>query len=325
MNSPFTGHRLAYRPLPRNVRPVQDETIDSYLRRLGGANGVSGYGLELYLKGPKNNSVEVDSLAAISGQPPVALRYAILELCSADELSEMSIEGRPRPGGIQDSRCSFCMHSRGIQDLVRCWRRSEDVICLHHHRWIGSSREISLTGQPDITQANRRHRRLIRRHGRRNVFIAFNQARNICEEWIKRGDHRDEFDRRMRLFLDPRQKASFEHPALAASLYPQVVAMTRLIVTPYWRALALRQPGGDDAFIDEVRHTVAPNYSWYPYSHYAYYEPLVRWFRDEHDTQLPTLRQHEDRRRKPIDVIEFERMVPRREERPLTQPYPTIS
>jgi putative transposase len=36
-------------------------------------------------------------------------------------------------------------------------------------------------------------------------------------------------------------------------------------------------------FVEELRRTVEPEYTWYRYSHYRYYEPVVRWFLDERE------------------------------------------
>ena len=68
------------------------------------------------------------------------------------------------------------------------------------------------------------------------------------------------------------------HPWPAA--YPQAVALTRLLASPYWRERIL---GKDwpwpEEFETELRRTVAPGYIWGIY-------PRTRWRRDRDDPLL---------------------------------------
>lgn len=292
-------------PLPRPVRLVQDETVTSYLHRLCEANCLAQEALRRRLQEHRTAPVQAGVLATLSGQRPEALRYAMLELCTRQELASMHIAGRPRPSAIGTFRCRLCAHSRQVTDWVRCWRRSEDVICHHHRRWTaGHDPEgLDLTGQPDILQANRQHRRLIRRFGRRTVYNAFTQAEEICNEWIERHrftTHAD-FGRRMRLFLGPGWRADFSQPAVSAALYPQVVGLTRLLASPYWRPLAVRDQAGNRAFVAELCRTVHPGYTWNPNPYHRYFEPLVRLYRDEQDSAEYAFRYKTNQ---PIDIME---------------------
>jgi hypothetical protein len=58
------------------------------------------------------------------------------------------------------------------------------------------------------------------------------------------------------------------------------VALTRLLASSRWKALAL-DPAGNAAFIDEVRRTVEPSYTWNPYPYWRYVEPLARTLQRE--------------------------------------------
>lgn len=304
MTSLFRDWPVTLQPLPRTVCPVQDETASSFVNRLAAANALNGYELELFLRGRKNKPVPVDSLAALSGQPAAVLRYAVLELCTSHELATMKVAGRPRPGGISAAKCGHCVLARGIgpKGRVSCWRRSEDVVCHRHRRWIGGRTELDLTDQSDIVLANRLHQKLIRRHGRRPVFYAFNQASDIIEEWTDRGKHRGGYERRMELFLGPRRIIDRDHPARFAAQYPEIVALTRLLSSPHWRHLALRDAAGNDVFVSEVRRTVVPGYYWDPSSYYRYVDPLVRFFREEIEYSSYRNRWSRDH---PIDTIEY--------------------
>ena len=53
-----------------------------------------------------------------------------------------------------------------------------------------------------------------------------------------------EFSRRMRIFHGPGWLLPAAHPTIAAAAYPQVVALARLLISPYWRALATDFIGG---------------------------------------------------------------------------------
>jgi hypothetical protein len=270
-------------PLPRLVRPIQDETITSYTYRLSEANFLDHKVLQRRLQGRRGGSVRVDLLATLSGQPTAVLRYAILELCTNQELATMSVGGRPQPGGIVATKCTHCMAARGIDPKTRvgCWRRSEDVLCRHHCRWTAGTHELDLFGQPSVLKAQRQHQKLIRHHGRRPVLMAFYRASDIIDEWHRRGHHRDGYEQRMKRFLGPTRSVDRDHPAVFAARYPQIVALTRLLVSSYWRALALSDPTGNDAFVAEVRRTIAPDYRWNPNPHQRYTEPLVRFYRYE--------------------------------------------
>jgi hypothetical protein len=280
---------VATQPLPRPVRPVLDETIDSYLHRLCEANCIARESLRRQLQERRTTPIDVAMLATLSGQQPEVLRYAMLELCTSRELASMHVAGRPRPGAIGTFKCRLCTHSRQVTDWVTCWRRSEDVICHHHRRWTAGHDDegLDLTGQPDILQANRQHQRLISRHGRRTVYNAFTQAKEICDEWIER--HR---------FIS---HADFSQPAVSAALYPQVIGLTRLLASPYWRPLAVRDQAGNEAFVTELRRTVHPGYTWNPNPYYRYFEPLVRLYRDEQDSPDYAFRYKTSH---PIDTIE---------------------
>jgi hypothetical protein len=168
---------------------------------------------------------------------------------------------------------------------VDCWRRAEDVICHKHHSWVGGRRHLDLRGQPDILVANLQYRRLIRRHGRQTVFTAFREAAGICREWVEGRVHDQDFNHRMERFLGPTWQVDVHHPALVAALYPQTVALTRLLADPHWRSLPLQGDAGINALVTEVRRTIAPRYRWDPHPRYRRHEPLVRLFKDDQELQ----------------------------------------
>ncbi|MFI0453509.1 hypothetical protein [Actinomadura sp. 6N118] len=271
------------KPLPRTVRPIHDETVTSYLRRLAEANSMHGYYLTDYLRGTKNHKVPIppELVITLSGQPAHSLRYAMLELCTAEELTTMKVAGRPRPRTSSTwAKCTRCTHARSVYEPVTCWQRSEDVICHWHRRWTPGTQQLDLTEHTDIIRVNRTHRRLIRRHGRTAVHRAFITASHIVSEWVERNSYRGYFDQIMERFHGPEWHVRIEDPTYLASKYVPTVALTRLIASPRWRALAL-DPVGNAIFVNEMRRTVDPNYVWDPVPSWRRVEPLARMFRDE--------------------------------------------
>ena len=186
----------ARRPLPRSVRPFPDETAGSYLDRLAAANCLDSGDLRAYLAGDRRAlrvPVSTGALAVLAALPEQALRRAVLELCSPAELGASPwVLGRARPrAAVEQLACRRCAAARGAPRISR-WATHEQVVCLRHQVWTGVQyqgprAQLDLRHHPEITAANRRHRRLIRRLGRPAVHFAFEQARRICAEWHEKG------------------------------------------------------------------------------------------------------------------------------------------
>jgi hypothetical protein len=232
------------RRLPRTLPPLLNETLGSYLHRLAHANRLSGEALQTHLvNNIKGAPVTAQQLAVVTGYPVTTLRYAMLELSSPSELARMRVTGRPRPGVRHQRPCRCCAARRGAVWWTSVWTTHEDVVCLEHQRWIGTpftdGDQPHLARQPDILQANRRHRRLIKRHGREPVRFAIIDATHICEQWRDR-DWRDKaFQRRMNIFRDRAPDTPVTGPQVGAATYPEIVALARLLVSPYWRHQAM--------------------------------------------------------------------------------------
>jgi TniQ len=225
------------RPLPRFIAPFRDETINSYLARLATANRLAPAALRALLAGGDRNDAPVPliRLAAVTGMPGAALAHAMPQICTADELGGLHIASRPRArDGWSVVACRRCTAGR----LVTRWALHDDVVCGRHRRWISKYQtQPDLTAQPEILTAHRRHRRLIRRHGRDTVMRAFRDARHICLGWRLDGIPDDGYGRRMEIFHGPgwRDRDDDETCTSDAAAYPQAVALTRLLASPYWR------------------------------------------------------------------------------------------
>ncbi len=270
---------LRLRPLPRFVAPFRDETISSYLPRLAAANRLAPAALRAMLAGSDRNDAPVPlaRLAAVTGMPHAALAHAMPQICTAGELIGLHIQNRPRARkGWSFAACRRCTAGRPVTR----WALHDDVVCGRHRRWISKDQtQPDLTAQPEILTAHRRHRRLIRRHGRDTVMRAFRDARHIYIGWRLDGIPDDGYDHRMETFHGPgwRDRDDDGNQTSDAATYPQSVALTRLLASPYWRERILGKGWAwPDEFDAEVRRTVAPGYIWGNY-------PRIRWRRDRDD------------------------------------------
>jgi TniQ len=279
----------ALRPLPRTVRPFPGETTASYLARLAHANRLDTEALRCYITGHRRRTPPFPAgrLAIVTGFPASTLRHAIPDLgFGYGALDEDHHNGAGLPQRKQDDGppCRLCLLARGIALPVRCWKRPEDVICLRHRRWTGPGSETGqpdLSAQPDILQAHKQHLRLVRRFGRDSVAFEFAVADHICRHWHEQHRHDTAFRDRMLAFHGPAWQASPASPTVAAAIYPQAVALTRLLVSPHWRAMSSpAHPDRQARFIAEIRRTVAPGYLW-PQP-YRPADPLDIWITEHH-------------------------------------------
>lgn len=265
------------RPLPQLVAPFGDETISSYLARLAAANRLTPAKLRALLarSNRKDAPVPLARLAAVTGLPPVALALAMPQICAPGELAGLPIASRPRVRkGWSLVACRRCTAGRPVTR----WALHDDVVCARHRRWISQDQaQPDLAAQPEILTAHRRHRRLIRRHGRDTVMRAFRDAHHICIRWRLDGIPDPGFGQRMETFHGPgwQDHDDDETHTLDAATYPQSVALTRLLASPHWRGQILGNRWPDE-FAAEVSRSVAPGYIWDTY-------PRIRWRRDTDD------------------------------------------
>jgi TniQ len=267
--------------LPRPVKPFPGEIFTSYLARLAHANRLDPGALRRYITGGgRRRPVPVDRLSVVTGLPDTTLRHAIPDLDAGPVQPAAYLNGVLVLRRAEGSPCRACLLARGITLPVRCWKPPEKVICLRHRRWIGpaaSAEQPDLTGQPDILQAHKRHLRLVRRFGRSDVAVVLGIADQICRRWVEQRQYDEGFCERMRIFRGPDWKASSADPAVAAAIYPQAVALARLLVSPYWQSLAHLKGRGKERFLREVHTTVAPGYPRRWPQRYPSADPLRLW------------------------------------------------
>jgi hypothetical protein len=261
--------------------------MSSYMDRLAIANHLDTVALRRYVAGKKQaRIVPIDRLSIVTGVQARTLERAISDPSDVSPPlkyhpfdGDRSIMIRPF---VSTLACRLCVAARGAAGPVISWRPAERVVCVTHRRWIGSDDALqpSLDRQPDVLKAHRQHLRLVRRHGRDEVTAAFTVAADICRYWRDGRQHDDDFNRRLEIFHGPDWRVPPYSATVAAAAYPQVVALTRLLVSPYWKSLATNpSPDSQSVFGTEIRRTVARTFVW-P-QHRESKDPLYRWLVDD--------------------------------------------
>jgi len=262
------------RPLPRTCRPAQDETTGSYLLRLATINRITGADLVDYLTTGTSQSIDKVSLAALataSGQPPLALAYALPQLrLQHPGQHTMALRGRTlaaRPNTVRPA-CRRCAATHTRAERIDVWYRHEHNICLHHRLWTGPGADdprdqVDLAAHPGIMHAQVRHLRLIRRHGHGIVHTAYHTARLIWGILTYRGRGLPHaVVRDMHLppgFGHQDWPARDKDPVHVAATYPEVITLTQLLVSPHWRPFAMSASTADrDRFRIELQRHLPP-------------------------------------------------------------------
>lgn len=265
------------RPLPRQVKPLRDEVMSSYISRLAAANHLPfSVVLNLlwqHLPGTADDPLaRVRWFAAITALNPAALLMALPELRTGrpGPGRPLPTAGRPVPHLARRAPpCRYCAAAHGASldpdTSAQIWASAENNVCRTHQIWTGPGasaydRQPSLRSCPDITAAQTRHDRLVRRHGRREAFKAFLDAREIWTtlEWLH--GYTTERDQRLRQHTgtDPGD-LDYDDPLHHAAIYPETVALTAILASPHWRKIALARASRDrEPFHAEFTRRVTP-------------------------------------------------------------------
>jgi hypothetical protein len=272
--------------LPLPVPPFPGETTASYLYRLAVANELHPDDLRIHLAGRRRpGPVALDALAAATGRSQRALAWA---------LPEMRPGAAPRadpvlPGHVRRRVCWRCAARRGVFSYATVWQPAEACTCPAHRIWLGSAAHPRHRGQydisalPEILQAQRRHYRLARRHGRQEATDAFAEAAHITSLWARRGYYPG---RRLPLIRALRGEVPITgklpaHDAVTSVVtYPETVDLARVLAMPRWRIPATMTAGDVQLFQREVRFCTGIRYERAD----SRYDPLFRWFRKHRGT-----------------------------------------
>ncbi|TMR88810.1 TniQ family protein [Nonomuraea basaltis] len=264
------------RALPRKVVPVHDETFASFLHRLALRNHVPGDVLHAYLgMGRPRRLPELTDLATVTGASQTVLSHALPEL--RDSASRHCGTTAGWPNQVRPA-CRHCVASRGIVAPVMCWMRPEQSVCPRHQLWIGAgvttaAEQLDLSRLPEISRAQRRHRRIIRRHGHQVTAEAFTEATDIVAAWTQNETYDAARRRRHEIFYGPRRATHLHSSGHYAAGYPETVALSSLIASAYWRSLAVGNGAAAARFYAEVQRRVLSDYTMDSLQH----DPVSRW------------------------------------------------
>jgi len=248
---------LARLPVP--APPARHETVASYLTRLGRMHNTPARELwepvSTPLSGTNRRQVQIEGLAQLTGRPARQLMFALPEL---RDPAPTWAAWRHEP----QRRCPRCdaRHDGGpVQRLLPHHR----YVCTQHRYWIGPpDADASATrlgnGLDDVINAQRRHLRLLRRHGSAAAYDAVLTGFLICGHiWDdKFGDWTAVtarwHERSTRLIPVGDEFRSFSASRIFACVYPEAVDLAELISAPYWRSLAAGNAEQQQRFLTEV-------------------------------------------------------------------------
>jgi hypothetical protein len=265
---------MRLRRLPIQVRPAHHETIASYIARLANVHAVA-YG-ELWQAlsvparpGGVRRQLVLQRLADLTGRPPDALQRALPEARD------------PAPDWwslrqLDQYACPLCTaaHAGGP---VRRLHAHHQFLCARHSYWIGHPDPVTTTRRrnlgaliPELTIAQRRHERLVHRHGWAGVFHAIEASVEAClnlacgplnpgHPWpdrITRLHHRRELPRTDYL----------------AALYPEIVALAHLFFDPTSARLAPASYQHRSILTTRVQHALR-----HPHAHAGTDDTVQAW------------------------------------------------
>lgn len=102
--------------------------------------------------------------------------------------------------------------------------------------------QVDVTDLPDVIQAQRRHYRLLRKHGHVVLSACFEHCSDLWDAVVRRGYRPS--DRRRRLDTLGTSHPEIWGPRRYIAVYPEVVAATALYASPHWRKLARSEDSG---------------------------------------------------------------------------------
>ena len=288
-NSPTAFDYLALPPrLPRQVRPLSNETLDSYLGRFAVHNGLPYEYFSSRIS--RMRASPLDITQALTGNPTSTLQAALPELRLSTHLrTKCGVNRLPDFDGINPA-CELCAASHGSLIHALVWTNGHDAVCQRHQRWVGSALQPS-TGQidlqrtPEILAANQRHRRLARRHGHAATRTAFTEALQLIDDMRQRNELPgiDELILRLLNTQQPFVQIATTDPRVQAAHYPAAAGLTSLLLQPDWINNATATPQGWKTAAPQLATAVAIRSRLTDYT----YIRVSRWnYNRQHDPAL---------------------------------------
>jgi hypothetical protein len=259
--------------LPFSSPPMPGELLNSYLARLTDDNqwdlqaitthlGEVDSTVRSYSGRPDHwrtgelilNSLAIKRLAALTGYPASTLARTLGVLGThrrrtprqdIPTLHWSAIYAKPvRTAETRVVRpCPRCAAKRGITTIVSVLCHIDRPTCPRHHTWLidyPATMPFSTAQHPDLTNALRHHHNLRRLHPTGQLSAAFRTARTIWFRY-KPGvspEHLDPIQRRW--IARATALSPYADRNWLAVLYPEIVALTSVLVSRYWTAAAAR-------------------------------------------------------------------------------------
>jgi hypothetical protein len=271
MTTPAAARQRKGRPLPRRVRPVQNETTHSFIRRLANANHIRADKLVEHLDAWMNTngrdiSISPQNLADASRIDVRPLLRALPQLQvqaprNEEELLELQEPSARRMSAELRPACRRCMAAKGIFTAVTVLAWTDTNLCLRHQLWTGHGvtsieDQADIAGIPEIGQAQTRLDRLSRRRGSQEIWYSYETAQAIIDWSSREASSQTARQERLRRLLAGSATGRLPRSYDYACYYPEVVAILGVLTSPYWRRIAGSIDPGDSL---RLYHHVAAN------------------------------------------------------------------
>jgi hypothetical protein len=273
MTTPAAARRRKRRPLPRKVRPVQNEITVSFVRRLARANHIRADKLIDYLDAWMNTNgrdilISPQDLADAARIDVRHLLQALPQLqvqVQAPRDENELLEPYEPPARLTSTElrlaCRHCMAVKGIFAAVTVLARTDTNLCLRHQLWTGHrvttiEDQADIAGIPEIGQAQARLSRLCRRRGPRAVWYSYETAEAIIDWSSREPSSQTPRQQRLRGLLASSATGTLPRSYDYACYYPEVVGILGVLTSPYWQRIA-GSLDADDAL--RLYHHVAAN------------------------------------------------------------------
>ncbi|GAA2635535.1 hypothetical protein [Streptomyces axinellae] len=262
------------RPLPLRARPMQDESVVSFVMRLAAANDFPPTLLFRTIGNcvPGKHVLHRDAIL----KAPAVDRLGILSRTPADHL------GRALPGlrhtptyvplpvttpTIRFFRlpypmlaCRTCTLRHGPATAVAWEHRGRDharYVCTTHRRWINSTPQFHLTAAPEVVSAQHEYDQLADRYDQSRAFFGLFQAWNVTTRWLQERRHPALLQR----WTTRAKSIGAAGPASAVSRFLEMTRLAELLVHPGWRELVgLAPPWRVRDFYRHAAHVTGADY-----------------------------------------------------------------
>lgn len=257
------------RRLPIPLPPVKNETIRSYIARLATVNHVEFDALDDLVSVGKRRKYSTRQ------RPVDPSRLSQITGYSSDRLSQAlpDMQQDVRDRLIQEpaqSACPRCARRhRGGQ--VKVYLPQHHHVCVRHSIWFGSlgpatsgwaqpRGPVDVSALPVIRSSQRRHHRLVHRHGESNTNEAVSTAREIWDRMNQiqyLAMHEWEW---LRVFRPGTTRVNHHDPLAEAIRYPAIITIASVLVSPHWRNMASQWETERTAFTEIARRLELHDY-----------------------------------------------------------------